>query len=281
MNKFQINTIDFQSQDASLKLTKSLKNTGFAVIRNHGIDIQLINNVYEEWSSFFNSDEKFNYLFDVEKQDGYFPFKSENAHGCNQKDLKEFYHLYLPWGRIPKGISDNTLKLRHKLVDIGTELLAWIHDNTPEDIKNNFSMPLKDMIKGSRNNLLRVLHYPPIQDDEDKSALRAAPHGDINLITILLAGSEPGLQVMNMDKKWVDVDSNKGWLVINSGDMLNKCSDNYYPSTIHRVINPKNSINVSRYSMPLFLHARDEVVLSDKYTAKSYLDKRLKSLGLK
>ena len=140
---------------------------------------------------------------------------------------------------------------------------------------------LKDMIKESHNNLLRILHYPPIKDDEDKNALRAAPHGDINLITILLAGSEPGLQVMNMDKKWIDVDSNNGWLVINSGDMLNKCSDNYYPSTIHRVINPKNRKNVSRYSMPLFLHARDEVVLSDKYTAKSYLDKRLNELGLK
>ena len=83
-------------------------------------------------------------------------------------------------------------------------------------------------------------------------------------------------------KKWVDVPSDKGWLIVNSGDMLNKCSNNYYPSTIHRVINPKNTNNnVSRYSMPLFLHPRDEVVLNDKYTAKSYLEKRLKSLGLK
>ena len=140
---------------------------------------------------------------------------------------------------------------------------------------------MKDMIKGSQNNLLRVLHYPSLKGDEDTNALRAAPHGDINLITILLTGSEPGLQIMNMNKKWVDVDSDNGWLVINSGDMLNKCSNNYYPSTIHRVINPKGTNNKSRYSMPLFLHARDEVLLSDKYTAKSYLDKRLKSLGLK
>ena len=63
--------------------------------------------------------------------------------------------------------------------------------------------------------------------------------------------------------------------------MLNKCSNGYYPSTIHRVVNPKTTKNNSRYSMPLFLHARDDVVLSDKYTAKQYLDKRLKELGLK
>jgi len=281
MNKFQIKTIDFQSDDAPAKLAKSLRNTGFAVVNNHGIDKNLINDVYEEWSSFFKSDKKNNYLFDIEKQDGYFPLKSENAHGCYQKDLKEFYHIYLPWGRIPKEITEQTLNLRHNLVDIGTTLLTWIDDNTPGDIRKTFSMPLKDMIKESQNNLLRVLHYPPLKGDEDSEALRAAAHGDINLITILLSGSEPGLQVMNMNKEWIDVESDNGWLIINSGDMLNKCSKDFYPSTIHRVINPKDSENRSRYSMPLFLHARDEVIISEKYTAKSYLDKRLKSLGLK
>ena len=47
-----------------------------------------------------------------------------------------------------------------------------------------------------------------------------------NLITILLSGSQPGLEVLNTDNEWVRVDSNKGWLVINAGDMLNKCSNN-------------------------------------------------------
>ena len=84
-----------------------------------------------------------------------------------------------------------------------------------------------------------------------------------------------------MNKEWVSVDSDEGWLVINSGDMLNKCSAGFYPSTIHRVVNPSKNVNRSRYSMPLFLHPRDEVVLNEKYTAKSYLEKRLKALGLK
>jgi isopenicillin N synthase-like dioxygenase len=95
LEKFQIRTIDFQSDEAPLKLAKSLRNTGFAVIHNHGIDKDLINNVYEEWSIFFKSNKKFDYLFDIEKQDGYFPMKSENAKGYNTKDLKEFYHIYI------------------------------------------------------------------------------------------------------------------------------------------------------------------------------------------
>ena len=281
MNSFKVETIDFQANNAPELLASSLKNTGFAIIRNHNLDTQLINFVYNEWSVFFNSKNKFNYNFDLEKQDGYFPMLSEKAVGYTAKDLKEFYHIYLPWGRVPNEISDKTILLRNKLLELATLFLSWIEDNTPNHVKNQFSMPLKDMIVNSENNLLRIIHYPPLKGNENQNAVRAAAHGDINLITILLSGSQPGLQVLNSDNKWIDVDSDKGWLIINSGDMLNKCSNEYYPSTIHRVVNPITENNVSRYSMPLFLHPRDEVVLSDKYTAKSYLEKRLNSLGLK
>ena len=73
----------------------------------------------------------------------------------------------------------------------------------------------------------------------------------------------------------------KGQIVINIGDMLQEASSGYFPSTIHRVINPKKTQNLSRYSIPLFLHPRPEVILSDRYTADSYLLERLKEIGLK
>ena len=280
MNNMDIKTIDFKSISASNQIVQSLKHTGFAILRNHGIDKKLIHDVYKEWSLFFNSKDKFNYEFDLIKQDGYFPMKSENAKGYNVKDLKEFYHIYVPWGRVPKNISNNTLKLRNELKEIGVILLEYIFKHTPSEISEGFSMPLNKMINKSQNNLLRVIHYPPLEGNEEEGAIRAAPHEDINLITILLTGSESGLQVLSKENKWIDVKSDTGWLVINIGDMLQECSAGYYPSTTHRVINPISK-NVSRYSMPLFLHPRDEVVLSDRYTAKSYLEERLKQLGLK
>ena len=256
----KIKTVDFQSKKAPEEFVNSLVKTGFAVVKNHSIDFNLINKVYDIWDDFFKSDDKFNYLFDLEKQDGYFPIKSENAKGSSLKDIKEFYHIYLPWGRIPPGLSKDT----------------------PQNIKNNFSIPLYDMIDKSDTNLLRIIHYPPIKDKDDKNALRAAAHEDINLITILLSGSEPGLQVQDSNSNWIDVESDYGSLIVNIGDMLQECSNGYYPSTSHRVVNPKGEDNnKSRYSMPFFLHPRDEVILSEKYTAKSYLDERLKELGLR
>ena len=278
---YKIDRVDFQHDSAKEKFVKSLKNTGFAVIDNHLIDTLLIDNVYNEWSAFFNSDVKFDYMFDLEKQDGYFPIKSENAKGYSIKDIKEFYHIYTPWGRIPDSLSKNTLKIRHELKSIGNILLDWIDELTPKSIKKNFSIPLRNMVKDSDFNLLRVIHYPPIQEKDEKEALRAAAHEDINLITILLAGSKPGLQVKNNENKWIDVESDYGSLIVNIGDMLQECSNGYYPSTTHRVINPSSDENYSRYSMPFFLHPRDEVKLSENYTASSYLQERLKQLGLK
>ena len=278
---YKIDRVDFQHDSAKEIFVKSLKNTGFAVIDNHLIDTLLIDNVYNEWSAFFNSDVKFDYMFDLEKQDGYFPIKSENAKGYSIKDIKEFYHIYTPWGRIPDSLSKNTLKIRHELKSIGNILLDWIDELTPKSIKKNFSIPLRNMVKDSDFNLLRVIHYPPIKEKDEKEALRAAAHEDINLITILLAGSKPGLQVKNNENKWINVESDYGSLIVNIGDMLQECSNGYYPSTTHRVINPSSDENYSRYSMPFFLHPRDEVKLSENYTASSYLQERLKQLGLK
>ena len=69
--------------------------------------------------------------------------------------------------------------------------------------------------------------------------------------------------------------------VINIGDMLQECSQGYFCATKHRVINPEDGgSRKSRYSMPLFLHPKDEVRLSEKYTAKQYLEERLQELGL-
>ena len=49
MNKFIVKTIDFKSEDASIQLVTSLKETGFAVVRNHGINKELTGKYY--WSN--------------------------------------------------------------------------------------------------------------------------------------------------------------------------------------------------------------------------------------
>ncbi|MEC7798537.1 MAG: 2OG-Fe(II) oxygenase family protein [Candidatus Neomarinimicrobiota bacterium] len=273
-------TINYNDSDADRLFEKSLKNTGFAVIKDHPIDKDLIGEVYKEWENYFSSESKNDYMFDEVKQDGYFPYLTENAKGSTAKDLKEFYHIY-EWGRKPHMIGPKTMFLYRELTNVASTLLSWIQKNSPENVSKLFSVPLKDMIYKSQYNLLRIIHYPPLSGNEELNSIRAAAHEDINLLTVLVAGSQPGLQVLDNNESWLDVTTDKNTIVINSGDMLNMASDNYYPSTTHRVINPDPHSNVSRYSMPLFLHPRDEVVLNENYTAGSYLQERLEEIGLK
>ena len=273
-------TINYNDSDADRLFEESLKNTGFAVIKDHPIDKDLIGEVYKEWENYFSSESKNDYMFDEVKQDGYFPYLTENAKGSTAKDLIEFYHIY-EWGRKPHMIGPKTMFLYRKLTNVASTLLSWIQKNSPENVSKLFSVPLKDMIYKSQYNLLRIIHYPPLSGNEELNSIRAAAHEDINLLTVLVAGSQPGLQVLDNNESWLDVTTDKNTIVINSGDMLNMASDNYYPSTTHRVINPDPHSNVSRYSMPLFLHPRDEVVLNENYTAGTYLQERLEEIGLK
>jgi isopenicillin N synthase-like dioxygenase len=272
--------VSYLSPNAAERFCQSLKNTGFAVITDHPIPMDLVNRVYDQWAEFYKSDEKFHYKFDPATQAGYFPFRSENAKDNLIKDLKEFFHVY-PRSELPPSVARDTWDLYHRLVQLGSELLKWVQVGSPEDAKKNYSIPLSEMIADSSENLLRIIHYPPLAGNEEAGAIRAAAHEDINLITLLCSATAAGLEVQDVHGKWHSVPCDPGSIAINAGDMLQMASKGFYQSTTHRVVNPSGSDSkLPRYSMPLFLHPRPEVVLSDGITAKEYLKQRLTEIGL-
>ncbi|MBQ4809934.1 2OG-Fe(II) oxygenase [Pseudoalteromonas luteoviolacea] len=278
----QLPTVDYKSETAAKEFVESLRNTGFGVLKNHPIPKELVESIYKNWQEFFYTEEKHDFLFDKDTQDGYFPPEvSEVAKGFTVKDIKEYFHVY-PKGRVPAQLDAEIREYYRLANEFAAELLSWVQAESPEDVREKFSIDLKDMIKDSDQTLLRVLHYPPMTGDEEPGAIRAAAHGDINLLTVLPASNEPGLQVQKGDGSWLDVPCDFGSLIINIGDMLQEASGGYFPSTIHRVINPTGKASdKSRISLPLFLHPKPEVVLSERYTADSYLQERLRELGVK
>ncbi|PSV20271.1 2OG-Fe(II) oxygenase [Photobacterium leiognathi subsp. mandapamensis] len=277
----KLEAVDYTADNAKQLFVESLRNTGFGVLKNHPIQQKLVQSIYDNWYQFFNSEEKSDFLFNVETQDGLFPTEvSETAKGHTKKDIKEYFHYY-PWGQCPPALKQEIQQYYQEANELATELLAWVEQCSPNDISDNYSQPLSSMIDGSEKTLLRVLHYPPLKGDEELGAIRAGAHEDINLLTILPAANEPGLQVLAKDGSWIDVPCDFGNLIINIGDMLQEASNGYFPSTTHRVINPEGADKTkSRISLPLFLHPKPEVVLSEKYTADSYLMERLRELGV-
>ena len=145
------------------------------------------------------------------------------------------------------------------------------------------------------NSILRPIHYPPITDEPKDGAVRAAAHGDINLITLLMGAQGKGLQVQNHKGEWIDAVAEPDEIMINVGDMLSRHSNNKLKSTIHRVTNPPKELwGTSRYSIPFFLHPISDMKLDvleaciddenpkgfDDITAGEFLNERLRELGL-
>jgi len=276
-----ISTINCTAPNAAQTFAASLRDTGFAVLTHHPVNPELIKSAYQDWQAFFASEDKHHYRFKTGHQNGFYPLNvSENAKGYDVIDLKEFFQFYFH-ENLPDNIGPSTRQLSETLYRLGLNLLAWLEQETPAEIAAQYSQPLSSMVGKNLKTVQRILHYPPLTGSEEKGAIRAMDHEDINLITLLPAATTTGLQVKDLQGKWHDVPADPGTIVVNVGDMLQECSRGYYKSTTHRVYNPVDaSSNQSRYSMPLFLHPDNEVVLSAKHTAKSYLEERLREQGI-
>lgn len=281
-----LDLLDFQSEQSRPDFIKqvgdSLKDIGFFALKNHGIDKALIQKSYKLSHQFFS-------LSEIEKQKsenllimgqrGYTSYGRESAKDSGVADMKEYYHIgrdsVLPniWPTAVDSFQSTFEELYRQLETCSTTILQAGSLYLEE--KENY---LPDMVKEG-NNVLRLLHYPPVPQDRNPSALRAAAHEDINLITLLCESTDEGLELLQKDGTWLPIHALEGQIIIDAGDMLQELTGGLFKSTTHRVVNPNNNRS-QRFSMPYFVHPRSEVVLSDRYTAGQFLNERLREMGL-
>ena len=275
----QLPQISYASPNFSDAFMASLHRYGFAAVVDHPLDDARIKRIYSDWLGFFADQNAADFAMDPIDQDGYFSLQeAEAAKGFDQRDFKEYFQYY-PWGRCPSALEPDLAAHFAAAVALGAEFLTCIAESLPAEITAQLTEPLRDMIEGSGQSMLRVLHYPPVP--AGASVLRAAPHEDINLLTLLPAADGPGLELQLLGGEWVSVPHKPGQLIVNIGDMLQEATGGHLPSTTHRVAAPEcGEALPSRMSLPLFLHPRPEVVLSPRYSARQYLTQRLNELGV-
>jgi len=101
---------------------------------------------------------------------------------------------------------------------------------------------------------LRLIHYPYDPDAADARGIGA--HTDYEFFTILRS-TEPGLEVMNGEGRWIDVPPQPGAFVINIGDMLEAWTNGVFVATSHRV----RKVAAERFSFPFFATCDYETVV--------------------
>ncbi|HZU50831.1 MAG TPA: 2-oxoglutarate and iron-dependent oxygenase domain-containing protein [Sphingomicrobium sp.] len=288
------------------KLGNSFEEYGFAILSDHGIPQQLIDDAEAKAKAFFALPEEVKRKYLVPGAGGargYTPFGIETAKGHKAHDLKEFWHVgrdlpkdhkfrdHMPdnlWPAEVHGFKETFLELFATFDRTGLKVLKAIarYLNIDEDY-------FEDAVRDG-NSVLRALHYPP-QTEPTGEHIRAGAHEDINAITLLLGAEEAGLELLTRDGRWIPVSPERGELVINIGDMLQRLTNGKLRSTSHRVVNPTpERASSARYSMPFFLHFRSDFLIEalpqtvgpaeqpkwPPITANDYLQERLREIKL-
>jgi len=304
----ELNLIDYLAGTALEKqrfvddFYQGLVEYGFIVLNPHEFDFDLVDASYQAFKSFFKlplaTKQKYN-IHDGGKR-GYVPRLQEHAKNSTNPDLKEFWHVgrELPPGHpLAQEYPDNQWPEEIKDFQQHTYALYEQLDQTAQVMFQSLATALdvpKDYftkLTADGNSILRAIHYPPMGEFELPGSVRAAAHEDINLITLLVGATDSGLELLDRDGQWLAVDSTPGQIVIDSGDMLSRITNEVIPATTHRVVNPSDDTS-DRYSMPFFCHPHPNAVLScidsclqggAKYpdiTARDFLNQRLKEIGL-
>ncbi|MEO9476932.1 MAG: 2-oxoglutarate and iron-dependent oxygenase domain-containing protein [Cyclobacteriaceae bacterium] len=304
---------DFTSGDPTKKkafvekLGHAYQNIGFVAIKNHGLSDDLTSKLYDAVQKFFALQDEVKLKYELKElagQRGYISKGREKAKGRNTGDLKEFYHVGQPdenkideypaniWPTEVPEFKDLTLEAYTTLEKAGINMLRAIALHLGLD-EYYF-----DGKVAQGNSILRQIHYFPIENPDEipPDAVRAAEHGDINLITLLMGASADGLQVLRRDGEWISITALPNQIVVNVGDMLDRLTNHKLKSTIHRVVNPpREKMGTSRFSIPFFMHPISEMDLTclescvnkdnpkmyEDMTAGEFLDERLREIGLK
>ena len=313
MNKIpSVDLRDFLSEDPQRKeefiqtIGKAFQEIGFCAVKGHFLSDDLVKRLYEQIKLFFDlpNEIKTKYEFpEYSGQRGYVSFGKESAKGSKHGDLKEYWHFgqYIEEEDKDKYNYFPNIHVEElpEFNKVGKELYSTL-EKTAKYILRALSLYLNieenyfDQYIKNGNSILRPIHYPPILDDP-KEAVRAAAHGDINLITLLMGAHGKGLQVQHSNGEWIDAMAGKDELMINIGDMLSRHTNNVLKSTVHRVVNPdRELLKKSRYSIPFFMHPVSDMKLDvlesciceeypksfEDISAGEFLNERLVELGL-
>ena len=303
-----VDYLDFSQGDANTRTQfikefgDSFSNMGFAIVKNHGVTKALRDELFAVSKAFFELPDDIKKRYENEAlhgQRGYISKNKESAKGKSVPDLKEFYH-------IGQTVSDNDPIQANYPDNIWPKEVAAF-EKVGHEVYRTFEETGRNLLRAialyleldetyfdpkihNGNSILRLLHYYPVADKSEipEGAVRAAAHGDINLITLLMGGSAKGLQ-------WISIDPEPDEIVINIGDMLARLTNDKLRSTQHQVITPdEESWTKPRYSTPFFLHPRSDMDLTclERYvsedrpknytdtTAGEFLTERLMELGL-
>ncbi|WP_050930270.1 isopenicillin N synthase family dioxygenase [Aestuariivita boseongensis] len=260
----------FQKDPAgfSADLGAACRGPGFFLLKGHGIEAALIDDVFNQGDAFFALSDEAKAPLSILESPHNRGWAAEGSEALDetsgQVDRKQAFNIGLDlapddprvlagepfrgvnvWPDLPR-FRDVMLRYYDAVLALGVAL----HGAFERDLglPSGFFAPRFDAPMAT----LRLLSYPPASGAAGE--IGAGAHTDYGSITLLMTDGEAGLQVRPRGGDWVDVPHVDGAFVINIGDCLMRWTNDIYVSTPHRVLPPKRA----RRSIAFFLDPNPE-----------------------
>jgi isopenicillin N synthase-like dioxygenase len=243
--------------DSAAALDRICRETGFLVLRGHGVADEVISAVWEAAQGFFalSPEEKaevaapypgYPYGWLGPRREALARSKGEET----PPDLKESFNggpLAVPEGMVdPEALAfcyQPTLWPASAGFRAAWETYYRAMEDLAARVMRAFAEALDlprdhfDSYIGAPISALRALHYPATEGAPEVGQQRAGAHTDYGSLTILLPqpGSR-GLEIMHPTLGWTEVPAEAGAFVINIGDLMARWTADRWVSTLHRVV---------------------------------------------
>jgi isopenicillin N synthase-like dioxygenase len=280
-DEFRIRTCDlglFLHGDAgdrrrfAAELGEALEQIGFAILEGHGVDARLYEEARDAVLSLFartTVEDRLRYRAQRHGSvnQGYFPIKeTSDIH----PDLVEgWVFCRRAFSLQPGGREDDFWPLPgfeplfRRLVQAQERLILPVMQSLLTHLRCD--PHLYDRQLSGTNFGLRLNYYPPLaKDDEISGAARLLGHEDVDMFTFLPAPEVEGLQVLNRaNMKWIRLQAPPGTIVLNTGDYMQRISNDVFPSTTHRVGVPRDAALRARprVSFPMAVYVWEDELL--------------------
>jgi len=264
---FQIRTCDMRSPDFARELGGALREIGFAILEGHGVDPALYDEAEQRIAEMFERlalDDKLRFRAQRHGSvnQGYFPVHETSQQHPDWVEgwvfcRRAFERPNEFWPRAEDA------EFFRRIVDAHERLILPVMQAMLTYL--GCDPHLHDRMLTGTNFGLRLNYYPPMtREMDDSGAARLLGHEDVDMFTFLPAPRVEGLQVLNRrNMKWIRLSAPPGTIILNTGDYMQRISNDIFPSTTHRVSKPRDpeQRGRTRVSFPMAIYVWEDELL--------------------
>jgi isopenicillin N synthase-like dioxygenase len=245
-------------EDVARQIDEACASSGFLGITGHGIPQQVIDDMFETTTAFFELpvEEKMRFhLDDVEANRGYAPLGSEAlSYSLGIETPPDLFEAFNMGRERPPAGADEKVRAAYFSPNVWPDdrfRAVWLRywdacERLGFDLVDIFAVALgmpegyfrpfvDESISVMRANWYqRQAGAPPVEDGQ----LRMGAHSDYGCVTILAGDQVPGLQIRDTEGAWHDVQPPDHGFLVNLGDLLAEWTNDRWRATVHRVVPP-------------------------------------------